>query len=428
MEDRPLLIAAIDRLRKGGAIAAEVLLTVTDWLEQSGSTTSPTTGRGESWTVRAWRAGGAVGHAVAPTVGEAVALALAASARAAPNPHGGPVERQDVRTAGLGTCDRRYAAIEAADRVELLELAERAFDKTRESIRLRALRYRQERTRRSWSSTRSTEVSETTTRFRLTGDVEIGPGTGFSQVLLSRHFSDVASLPFGTDLRRRAEPLARPIAGPPPQLPLLIEPRPLAELARALAPAFVAGHDGFLARLPALKGGGVRLAPPVLHVTDDAGLHSGLYTVAFDDRGVTPVPLTLLREGLVGSRYHSPESARAMGSRPTGHWRDGALEPSNLVIRPGARTRNMIHAELGDLLLLDAPPTVDLVAGRLVGPARVVRVSGGETIGVHEVRFDVPIPMFLDGITELAADQERHVGVDTPTAVWDRLRLDEATG
>lgn len=423
MEDRRLLIAALDRLRAGGALVAEVLISATDWLEQTGSQVAPSSGEIVSWTVRAWRPGGATGLGVAATSVEAIAIALDRSALAGPDPYAGPIERQDVRTAGLGTSDRRYGTIEAADRVELLELAERAFDKTKENIRLARLRYRQERTRRSWASTRGTEVSETNTRFVIEGSVETGPQSRFTQVLASRHFSDVASLPFGTDLRRRAEPLCRALGGAPPELPVIIEPRALAELVRAVAPAFVAGHTGFVANAPVGKGGMVRLAPPLLHMTDDAGLHSGLYTVAFDDRGVTPVPLTLLREGVVGGRYHTPESARAFGSRATGHVRDGVLQPSNLVVRPGARTRNMIHAELGDLLLLDGPPPLDLQAGRMVGPARVVRVSGGETTGFHDVVFDIGITEFFNGITEFAADQERHNGVDTPTGVWDRLRL-----
>ncbi|MSP54167.1 MAG: hypothetical protein EXR69_00945 [Myxococcales bacterium] len=423
MEDRRLLIAALDRLRAGGVLVAEVLTSRTDWLEQTGSRTAPASGETVSWTVRAWRAGGALGLGVAPTSGEAIALALARSAVAGPDPYAGPSERQDIRTAGLGTSDRRYGTIEAADRVELLDLAERAFEKTKENIRLVRLRYRQERTRRSWASTRGTEASETNTRFTIEGEVETGQQSRVTQILESRHFSDVASLPFGTDLRRRAEPLSRALDGAPPALPMIVEPRALAELMRALAPAFVAGHTGFIANAPAGKGGTIRLAPPVLHVTDDAGLHSGLYTVAFDDRGVTPVPLTLLREGVLGARYHTPESARAVGSCATGHVRDGVLRPSNLVIRPGARTRNMIHVELGDLLLLDGPPPLDLQAGRLVGPARVVRVAAGETVGFHDVVFDVGISEFFGGITEFAADQERHNGVDTPTGVWDRLRL-----
>ncbi len=423
MQDRPLLIAALDAIRKGGGIAGEVLISSTEWLEQTGSRAMPVQGRQTTWTVRAWRAGGATGIGIAAGMEQAVAAAFAALPGAPPDPNAGPVERQDVRAAGLGTSDRRYPSIEPGDRVELLDLAERAFDKTKETVRLARLHYRQERTTRSWASTRGTECTETSTRFVLDGTVDAGPGGTFTQMIASRHFSDVASLPFGTDLRRRAEPLSRSLTGALPDRPVLVEPRAMAELARALAPAFAADHPGFVTRALAGRTTPLRLAPPLLHITDDAGLHSGLWTVAFDDRGVSPVPLTLLREGIVGGRYHSPETARAQRAGPTGHVRDGSLQPSNLVVRPGARTRNMIHAELGDVLLLDSPPPIDLETGRLRGPARVLSVVAGEPTGCHHVVFDVAVSDFLAGVVEFAADQERHVGVDTSTAVWDRLRL-----
>lgn len=421
MQDRPLLIAALDRLRKAGAVAAEVLLSTTDWLEQTGSRSASTSGSSVLWTVHAWRRGGATGVGKGKTETEAVAHAMAASEHAPPDPNAGPAERQDVRAAGLSTFDRRYATIESADRVEVLDSTERCFERSRENVRLRSIVYRQERVQRSWASTRGVEATEQNTRFDLVGSVEAGASVAFSQRLASRHFSDVASLPFGTDLRRRAEPLARTLPGPCPGLPVLIEPRAFADLLCALAPAFAADHPGFLNVALAANPKGVQLAPALLHVTDDGGLHSGLHTVAFDDRGVTSVPLTLLREGRVASRYHSPETARAHRSRPTGHVRGAALCPSNLVVRPGARTRNMIHAELGDLLLLDAPPALDLARGRLHGFARVVHVSGGEQLGSFEVPFNVEVSTFFAALSEFAADQERHFGVDTPTAVLSRL-------
>ena len=82
----------------------------------------------------------------------------------------------------------------------------------------------------------------------------------------------------------------------------------------------------------------------------------------------------------------------------------------------------MIRAELGELLVLDAPPPLNLDTGRLEGPAQVLHVQDGETIGFYAVIFDISILEFFAGVVEFAADQERHIGVDTPTGVWDRLR------
>ena len=49
-------------------------------------------------------------------------------------------------------------------------------------------------------------------------------------------------------------------------------------------------------------------------------------------------------------------------------------------------------------------------------------MQDGETIGFYAVIFDISILEFFAGVVEFAADQERHIGVDTPTGVWDRLR------
>jgi len=432
MQERPQLLSALDLLRKGGALSAEVLLTRTEWLEQTGSRVPVTAGERVGWQVRGWKAGGATGFGSAATLQAAVGQALQMLGSAAPDPFAGPADRQDVRTAGLSTSDRRYSTIEQADRIELLELSEKAFEKSSAksaaSVRLGALHYRQERVHRSWASSRGADLSDSSTTFSLSGAAQFDDGRSIRQELASRHFSDVASLPFGLDLRRRAEPLTKRLSGAVPDRPLLIEPRAMAELARALAPAFAADHSGFIHRMitsgvPATRTfEPLRLAPSLLHMTDDAGLHSGLYTVAFDDRSVTPVPLTLLREGVIGAQCHSPETARADGTRATGHVRNGKIQPSNLVIRPGSRTRNMIRAEVGELLVLDAPPFLNLDTGRLEGPAQVLHVRDGETLGFYEVAFDIGLLDFFAGVVEFASDQERHIGVDTPTGVWDRVR------
>lgn len=427
MSDRSLLTSALERLRAGGALAAEVLCTRTEWLEQSGA--APTRGESARWEARAWKSGGVAGAGAGADATAAVEAALAALAAASPDPDAAPADRQDVRSAGLGIADRRYPSIDPADRADLLDDAARAFDRAPGGVALRDLRYREQRDERLWSNSRGVDLTEVSTRFRLDATVALPDGRTLAHGIASRHFADVASLPFGPDLRRRALPLARRLTGPLPERPLVVEPRAMAALVRALAPAFAAGHGGFLQRWiadappPARGREPLRLAPALLHVTDDAGLHAGLHTHAFDDRGVTPLPLTLLREGVIAARYHSPESARAARARPTGHVRDGALRPSNLVVRPGSRTRNMIHAALGDVLVLDAPPPIDLQAGRLRGPAELVHLVGGEPVGAYAVSFDVSVAAFLAGIVELASDQERHAGVDTPTAVWERASL-----
>ena len=269
-------------------------------------------------------------------------------------------------------------------------------------------------------STRGVEAHEAATRYEVAADVVAGDVEARHRIA-SRHFSDVASLPFGPELRRRVEPLTRSVALPGAPLPVVFEPRVVADLMRGLAPAFSAARvreGGFLAALL-----GKRLASPLLHLTDDAGLFGGLHTRAFDDRGVPPIAVTLLREGVVHGLFHDPESARGAGLRPTGHVTDGVLGPTNLIVRPGARTRNVILAELPAYLVLDRLPTLDLVTGRLTGVVPVVVVDKGERIGAAKLEIDTDFARLLNGIREIAADQERVCDVDAPTTVFEPTAL-----
>jgi len=190
----------------------------------------------------------------------------------------------------------------------------------------------------------------------------------------------------------------------------------MADLVRSFATACSATAvrgGGFLAGFL-----GRRLANPVLHITDDAGLFGGLYTRAFDDRGVPPIAVTLLKEGVVHGLYHDPETARAEGLRPTGHVTGGALTPTNLIVRPGSRTRNVILGELVTYLLLDRLPPIDTTTGRLDGEVPVVVVERGERVGSARVRMQISIAALFAAIQEIAADQERACEVDASTTIF----------
>lgn len=414
MEERARLVAALDAARAGGARAAEVLRVDRSVLEQVSSRGRAVAREEREFTVRVYLEGGRAGLARHADASPAVQAALAAAAAAPLDPHAGPAERMAVREGGLGIDDRRHAGIEEGDRAEVLQLAERAFSQG--GLRVRGLRYRQSRDRRSWMSSRGVEAEEWATTYELgaevvAGDVEV------THRIASRHFSDVASLPFGPEVRRRLEAVGKRAAMPSDALPVVLEPRVVADLVRGLAPAFAA--NARRADVFAGTWGGRRLASPALHITDDAGLFGGLLSRAFDDRGVPPIAVTLLKEGVVHSLYHDPETARAEGLRPTGHTWGGRLAPSNLVVRPGSRTRNVILTELADYLLLDRLPAVDAVNGRVKGEVLVGVFRGGERQGTARLVIDVPLPTLLGAVRELAADQERVCEVDTPTLVLD---------
>lgn len=418
MEGRSELLSVLDKARARGARAAEVYREAGVTLTQTAARARPTSESGTSWRVRVYRDGGHTGVGTAATAGAALDRAIAAAEVAPADPHAGPIDRMPVRAGGMGIDDRRHVGITEEDREELLQLAERPFE--RGPIQLVDLLYTETRVERAWLSSRGAEAGEYATTYSLSA-VAVAGEVRAAHRIASRHFSDVASLPFGTELKRRVEPLARPESPPPTLLPVVLDPRVLADLVRALAPAFAA---------PAVEAGaftaplqGRRLASPVLHLTDDAGLFGGLHSRSFDERGVPPIAVTLLKEGVVSGLYHDPESARARALRPTGHVDGGELRPANLVVRPGARTRNVILTELGPHLVLDRLPRLDLRTGRLTGPVPVVLADRHDRKGAWTHAMDLPLATLLGALTEVAGDQERSCEVDAPSGVFTGIDL-----
>lgn len=414
MEDRNRLQAAIDAARKQGARAAEVLRETYEYKSITGARVRPSRSGGTRYRVRVWLDGVRLGVGESLAVDDAVATAIAAANAATPSPNAGPVERFTPITGPLGIDDRRHVGIAETDRNEVLQLAEKSLSMG--GVVLQRLEYTEARIVRSLLTSRDTGLDAGSTTYTLSATASLGD-LALEHRIASRHFSDVVSLPFGTELRRRLESLVRPVAYAPAGLPVVLDPRGMASLIRGLAPAFsataVAGGS-FVSRYL-----GKALASPHLHLTDDGGLSSGLYTLPFDACGVPPIAIALLKEGVVNSLYHDPETARASGLRPTGHVRwDGSLSPSNLIIRPGSRTRNVILTELRDYLMVDELPKINLFTGRIDGPVIAQLVQGGTAVGIVRGTVATDISTLLHCVHELAADQERSEEVDAPTTVF----------
>lgn len=408
----------LDACRKRGARAAEVLRQRFSRLVLTGSKARPTRTEEDRWTLRVWLEGGRAGIAVAATPSGLVDAAMGAAALAPLSPYAGPADRLLPLSGSLSIDDRRHATLEESDRSEILAMAERTLGQA--GVGLWRLRYAEVRERRSWMSSRDQDLSMAATTYSL--DAEAGiDAVKIEHSILSRHFSDVASLPFGTELRRRLEGLRTPVALPAESLPVVLDPRAAADFLRRLAPAFAAAavrQGNFLTSCL-----GRPLANPVLHITDDAGLTSGLYSRNFDDRGVPPIPVTLLKEGVPTSLYHDPESARELGLRPTGHVCEAGVRPSNLIVRPGSRTRNVILAEMKDYLVIDELPFLNLITGAISGPVRVGVVRAGERTGAALVSLATTVSDVLAGVIEVASDQERNGEVDSPTLVLAPLPI-----
>lgn len=416
MDDRPELLQLLAASRAAGARAAEVLHQRFERRTIVGERARADVGTAERFTLRVWLEGGCAGVAVGPSRAALVEEAIARARAAGPSPWAGPADRIPPSAGSLGIDDRRHRNIGNDDRDEMLHTAVRSLEAG--GVLIHRLEYNEGRERRTWLSSREQEAESACTTYTLAVDASIDEVRRTHRIA-SRHFSDVASLPFGLEVRRRLELLARPAELPSTPLPVVLDSRGMAMLVRSLAPAFAAPSiaagnflSGALTR---------RFASAALHLTDDAGMAGGLRTHAFDDRGVAPMAIALLKEGVPGGLYHDPESARAAGLRPTGHVVDGALRPGNLIVRPGSRTRNVILGELPDHLVLDEPPPLDLQTGRVTGPVCVQVVRGGQTVGTAATWLDLPASTLLNGIEELAADQERVEEVDSPTTVFSPL-------
>lgn len=378
--------------------------------------------------VRAW-VDGRLGRAEGP-VDDPAAVITAARAAAADgpgDPHGGPVGRLGLPARGLGILDPRHDQLSDDDRADVLLSADKAA-RAAGHVSPGAFGWRDDRTRRRFVNSRGVRLDEDATRFAVWGALALDTPEGplhLRDGISGRAFASVACLPFGQLLARRAEELlakpAPPLDGP---VRVLLPSRPLGRLVAWMAPLFTLEH---LEAGDTWLGHGGDRGPqlhPRFHVVDDGREPGGLRTRAFDDRGVPPVPLTLIREGRVDARFLTPAQARRLGARPTGHEGADGVRPSNLQVHGGARTINAHLGEQDGLVFavddLDTASGFDpatgaidtVVDGRVfdrqtaVGPLRRVRLVGS-------------LPDALARVAAIASDTDRIDHVDAPSIFVD---------
>lgn len=441
----PIIEPLVSAARQQGAIAAEVY--IQQERRQRWRFAGLTRGRANPeiscddrtesvLNLRVYLSGGRLG--VATRRGESVESletagvvtdALAIASGAPENLEVGPPMRLDISTRGLEIDDPRRGRLDDEDRRDVISWNISTARSVNPRIRPQRFVLSETWQQRAYASSRGVLSDEHSTYYGLDGCVfsVSRPERLITGRLDSRHFSDVASRPLGAELANRLESGDRAAKAPREALPLVIEPHLIAHLLPMIAPAFdaacIARGESFLhARF------GTRIGPSWLHIVDDASLPSGLQTRSFDDRGVSPVPLPLIREGIASSVYLDPVQARKRDARPTGHVRsDGSLWPGNLLIRPGSRSRNMLFADLGRYLTaLDfvEPPSLDLVTGAL--SMKVWLFLDGVDRGRGRLgAFEIQTTVFelFDSLTALASDQTRMGMVDTCTWITEGLPL-----
>jgi PmbA protein len=124
-------------------------------------------------------------------------------------------------------------------------------------------------------------------------------------------------------------------------MPLLVEARCaeslLRHLTKPLSGSFVQQKESFF------EG---KLAQPVASrlftLTDEPLLRRGLGSAAFDEEGIAARSRTLIGAGVLQSYLLDVYYAHKLGMRPS------TGKPSNLVVRPGARSLAQLQRDLGD--------------------------------------------------------------------------------
>lgn len=423
----------IDAARKLGARAVELLVVEDDGVvvtcakgkitRQDAFTT--TRARATVWDAAARSA------AVEGTLVELPALierALAAAADAPIDAEGAPVARLSAPIGGLSIDDKRHSTLTMADRIEVISAAERGARQADKRAQTENFAYRDNRRRRRIANSRGLNLEEWSTLYQAMGSVLVGDERGniaMSDHLASRAFASIASLPYGAALAQRAAALLPGHGAPPGPQRVVFSPRSLAELVLQLGDEFTWANldsgDSFLAQAAREHR---PLFDPRVTLLDDGTVPGSIRTRAFDDRGVPPATLALLREGRVDGRFIDVATARRKEARPTGHQWRRALAPNNLILRGGTRSINAILSEM-DRQILVIDHVYDWNGLNLKTGDLTIRAGGWMTRRskhehfVRDVKLSGHLPTVLTNIVEIASDTDRYLHVDAPAMILD---------
>ena len=346
--------------------------------------------------------------------------AIARANRANANPGAGPCERFDIQERGLGLLDPRYASIDDEALEELLELNQS------EGPRPHQLHYTDTHRSRFFLSSSGYHASSTSTFYKLRLSNEI-PDRNLSveELACGRAFSHVGSIPFGRTLDARIADLSQPGSVPSQPIALVLPTRVIAWILNALSPLFDVRQGESKHRFFSKLENGV-LGSKILHVVDDPVATGGVRTRAFDDRGVAPIAVPVIREGVIGNFFMDPKTARERDIRPTGHYWAGQMRASNLVMRPGNRSRTQMLTEVADALELDSlTGELNLKTGHLKAHGPALVLEKGKAIGaVRKVQLDLAVSELFQSFKEVASNQLRSSAVDSATVLTHPLEVD----
>jgi predicted Zn-dependent protease len=231
-------------------------------------------------------------------------------------------------------------------------------------------------------------------------------------------------LPFGRNLTDRMKTLLGPTADPPGEIRVHLPSLATGPIFARLGPLFTP-RQMTADRSCLVKAGPLHRK---LHLVDDGARPGALRTRLFDGRGVHAVPLTLIKDGAVDRVFLDPPTARSQGTRPTGHTRDGKLQPTNLLIRPGTRTANAILTELGQTVFevsifpedFDFNPATGAFSAIVSGR---IRVGGKHQLPVRNVLLKGNLVEALKSVFDITSNTDRIGHVDAPGFIVDTFTV-----
>jgi PmbA protein len=218
---------------------------------------------------------------------------------------------------------------------------------------------------------------------------------------------------------------------PTAQLPVVLDPLAAVSLWGLLSSAFSADAVQKARSLLAGKMG-ERIAAPVFNLFDDGRSSAGMASRPWDGEGVPTQRTQLVRDGVVNAYLFDTYTARKGNARSTGNARRSyrsqpSVGPTNLVLEPGAATREeLLRAAEGGLHVteLSGLNTVNPTSGDFSLGATGFRIAGG-SLGapVREVTIAGNLLQMLQRITMIGNDLRWVFQVASPSVLIQDLAV-----
>jgi len=274
------------------------------------------------------------------------------------------------------------------------------------------------------------------TGYSCSASVVAGSGSGMQRDYgwhSARHLSDLEPPEaIGRRAGERAAARLNPVrvkAGP---MAILFDPR----VATTLLGHFVAAINGSAITRRAsflLDALGTRIFARGVTIHDDPSRRRGLRSRAFDGEGLPVAASDLVADGVLTGWLADSAAARQLGIAPTGHAVRGVsgapgAGPSNLVMKPGPRSREAMIADIRNGILVTEliGQGVNNVTGDYSrGAAGFLIVDGEIGPAVSEITIASNLKtMFAE--LEPASDLRLRRGIDSPTLLVPQMMVASA--